>query len=115
MTSAAATKIFFMALPRSKYLGARRFDEPAIRPTIGWLNMHFQIRPPRDGRRICVLQASLRRGLGVHVDDLDAAVDRVHRRARILRLGLAIADGDEIGAIDAVFLGEGPIVRIDTA
>src|SRR5260221_13649031 len=42
----------------------------------------------------CVLQASLRRGLGVHVDDLNSAVDRVHRRVRMLRLGLAIANGD---------------------
>src|SRR5260221_11308761 len=49
---------------------------------------------------------SLRRGLGVHVDDLDATVDRVHRCVRILRLGLAIADGDEIAASDAVFVGE---------
>src|SRR5882762_2000854 len=56
-----------------------------------------------------LLQASLRRGLGIHVDDLNAAVDRVHRRVRILRLGLAIANGDEIGAIDAVFLGEVPL------
>jgi hypothetical protein len=52
------------------------------------------------------LLALFRRRLGRHVDDLNAAVGRVHRCVRILRFGLAIADGDEIGAVDAVFLGE---------
>src|ERR1700729_2281835 len=60
------------------------------------------VRLPREGRR-AVRARSLRRGLGIHVDDLDAAVDRVHRRIGILRLVLAIADGDEIAAGDAEF------------
>src|SRR5450759_1794563 len=65
--------------------------------------------------RSAALRPSLRRGLGVHVDDLNAAVDRVHRRARILRLALAIADGDEIAAIDAELLGQVPLDRIGAA
>ena len=52
------------------------------------------------------MRALFRRRLGGHVDDLNATVGRVHRCVHILRLGLAIADGDEIGAVDAVFLGE---------
>ena len=33
-------------------------------------------------------------GFVCHVDDLNAAVARVHRSTRILRLALAVADGD---------------------
>src|ERR1700677_3811247 len=57
--------------------------------------------PPAASRQAVLLRPSLRRGLGVHVDDLDAAVDRVHRCARILWPALAVADGDEVGAGDA--------------
>jgi hypothetical protein len=64
-----------------------------------------ETRLPYIGRRASCAR-SLRRGLGVHIDDLDAAVDRVHRCVRILWLVLAIADRDEIGAGDAVFLDE---------
>src|ERR1700744_2622272 len=39
--------------------------------------------------------------LGLHVDDLDAAVGFRHRLARILQLALAISDGHEIAASDA--------------
>src|SRR4029079_14876157 len=36
---------------------------------------------------------------GFHIDHLNAAVGRIHRRVRILRLGLAVADGDEVRAV----------------
>src|SRR6476660_7709999 len=73
-----------------------------------------KIRPAGDGGRINGA-TSFRRGLGFHIDDLNAAVDRVHRGVRVLRLGLAIADGDEIGAVDAAFLGEVPLDGIGAA
>ena len=34
---------------------------------------------------------------------------------RILRLGLAVADGDEVGAVDAVFLGQVPLDGVGAA
>ena len=61
------------------------------------------------------MQPLLRRRLGFHVDDLNAAVGRVHRRVRIFRLGLAITDGDEVRAIDAVLLGEIPLDGVGAA
>src|ERR1700729_1530449 len=63
------------------------------------------VRLPREGRR-AVRARSLRRGLGIHVDDLDAAVDRVHRRVGILWFALAIADSDQVGAGDAELFRE---------
>ena len=51
-----------------------------------------------------VVVRSLRCRLGVHVHDLDAAVDRVGAVGGVLQLGLAVADGDEIGAGEAVVL-----------
>src|SRR5213592_4266194 len=68
--------------------------------------------PAVSSRRINAVMTSLRRGLAVHIDDLDAAVDRVHRRVRILRLGLAIADGDEIGTGETILLGQVLLDRI---
>ena len=49
------------------------------------------------------------RGLAFHIDDLNAAVDFRERLARVLELGLAVADGDEVGAgnaelFDQIFL-----------
>src|SRR2546425_9575107 len=54
----------------------------------------------------------LRGRLGVHVDDLNAAVGRVHRGVRILRLGLAVSDGHEVGAGEAVLLGQVLLDRV---
>ena len=73
------------------------------------------LNPPAAGRRIIFGKPSLRRGLGIHVDDLNAAVDRVDRRVRVLWLVLAVADGDEIGAVDAVLLDQETLDRIGAA
>ena len=70
------------------------------------LDLSWLGHPPAVGASGQFRKSSLRRGLGVHVDDLNAAVDRVHRRVRILGLVLAIADGDEIGAGDAVIVDQ---------
>src|SRR6266540_1834531 len=56
-----------------------------------------------------------RRGLVFHVDHLDAAVHFRHRLARILELALAISDGDEIGAVDAIFVDEIALDRVGAA
>src|SRR5882672_2776297 len=107
--SAAAMTIFFMAIPCSKKLESQVSRTTGHPPDDRLVrNCTLEYRLPHRGRWASVAP-SLRRGLGVHVDDLNAAVDRVHRRVRILRLALAIANGDEIGAIDAVFLGEVPL------
>ena len=45
-------------------------------------------------------------GLAGHVDDLNAAVRRIHRVARILRLGLAVTDRQQVGAGDAEFVDQ---------
>src|SRR5713226_314702 len=106
MRSAAANTIFFMEFPLFKYLMSdASINWPSARQSAG--PMHILKNLPAARRRAgkrC--NQSLRRGLGVHIDDLDATVDRVHRRVRVLRFGLAIADGDEIAASDAVFRGE---------
>src|SRR5258708_16142899 len=46
------------------------------------------------------------RGLVFHVDDLHAAIGFRHRVRRILELALAVADGHEVGAGDAVFVDQ---------
>src|ERR1700712_563448 len=51
-------------------------------------------------------------GLVFHVDDLDASVDLGHRLARILQLALAVSDGNEIGAGDAVFVDKIALDRV---
>src|SRR5438093_1410616 len=56
-----------------------------------------------------------RGGLVFHVDDLDAAVHFRHRLAWILQLALAISDGDEIGAVDAIFVDEIALDRVGAA
>ena len=74
----------------------------------------IEIRLPQAAGGLA-FKTSLRRGLGVHVDDLNAAVGRVHRRIRILRLGLAVTDGHEVGAGDAVLLGQVLLDRVGAA
>src|ERR1700731_4451359 len=108
---AAAMTIFFMEIPCVRMLEARCFG----RPVTGGPEVLICEGPPAAGSRRIMPQPSLRRGLGVHVDDLNAAVDRVHRRVRILWLGLAIADGDEVGAVDAVFVDQVPLDGIGAA
>src|SRR4029450_4154495 len=56
-----------------------------------------------------------RRGLVFHVHDLDAAVHFRQRLARVLELALAISDGDEMGAVDAVFVDEIALDRVGAA
>jgi hypothetical protein len=76
---------------------------------------HYDRNPPAaEGWRIDC-RTSLRRGLGFHIDDLNAAVNRVQRRIGILRLGLAVAHGHKVGAGDAVFLGQIFLDRIGAA
>src|ERR1700761_8797846 len=53
--------------------------------------------------------------LGLHVDDLDAAVGFRHRLVGILQLALAISDGDEIAAGDAVFVDQIALDRVGAA
>src|SRR5689334_12858193 len=57
----------------------------------------------------------LLRGPGFHVHHLDAAVDRIRRIVRILQLGLAVADGDEIAAGHAVFVDQIALDRVGAA
>src|SRR6266700_2982887 len=80
------------------------------RDCVGGFWPAIRVAAPR-GKSACRMSAGgfalhplLRCGLGVHIDDLNAAVDRVHRRVRILRLALAITAGDQIAAVDAVLL-----------
>src|SRR3981189_2682799 len=47
-----------------------------------------------------------RRSLAFHIDDLDAAVDLRGRLAGILELALAVSDGHEVGAGNAVFVDQ---------
>src|SRR5438046_1012105 len=86
-----------------------RFSEEIMRKT---KSPKRQKSARRFRRADNFIKTSLRRGLGDHVDDLDAAVDRVHRRVRIFRLGLAKADGHEIGAVETKLLGQVFLDRI---
>src|SRR6202035_4983476 len=102
--SAAARMIFFMGVPYVDGFDVRCFGGPAADDRLlrTWIfRVRLTLRAGGPGWR-----PSLRGGLGVHVDDLDAAVARVHRRVRIDRLGFAITDGDEVGAIDAIPVDE---------
>src|SRR5258707_12320316 len=56
-----------------------------------------------------------RGGLVFHVHDLDASVDFGHRLVRILELALAVSDGNEIGAGDAVFVDKIALDRVSAA
>src|SRR5260370_17543772 len=61
-------------------------------------------------------RALLGRGrLVFHVHDLDPAVHFRHRLTRVLELGLAVSDCDQIAAVDAVFVDEVALVPIATA
>src|SRR5437762_7535 len=62
--------------------------------------------PAAIGERIVEAMLLRRRLAGFHIDHLHAAVGRIHRRVRILRLGLAVADGDEVASVDAVLLAQ---------
>ena len=106
---------FVIMLPISA--GVRRNVDGDVQPAddLSELDLRPKRNPPAVRQADRSFSVSLRRGLGVHVDDLNAAVGRVHRRVRILRLGLAVADGDEVGAADAVFLGQVPLDRIGAA
>src|SRR3954451_22046341 len=77
----------------------------------------------RCGTRWCcrtLLTATItslgRSGLVVrHVDDQHPASGFRHRVGRILELGLAVADGDEVGAGDAEFVGQVALDRVGAA
>src|ERR1700686_2580034 len=49
------------------------------------------------------------RRLVFHIDDLHPAVDFRQRIGRILELGLAVSDGYEVGAVNAVFVDQIPL------
>src|SRR4051795_12608778 len=58
-------------------------------------------------RRLLSGTGSLGRGgLVLHVHDLDAAVGFRHRLVRVLELAFAVADRDQVGAVDAVFIDQ---------
>src|SRR6202012_4436870 len=57
-------------------------------------------------RRSVSLPVLLRGSLAVEIDDLNAAIDRRCRRARVFQPGLAVTDGEKFAAGDAVFLAQ---------
>src|SRR5258707_14406329 len=81
---------------------------------VAWRLPQIKIRLPQAAGGL-TFKTLLRRGLGVHVDDLNTAVGRVHRRIRILRPGLAVTDGHEVGAGDAVLFGQVLLDRFGAA
>ena len=66
----------------------------------------------RSTPRPCRNRLFGRSGLVFHVHDLHAAVTLGHRLVRVLELALAIADGHQIGAVDAVFIDQITLDRV---
>ena len=115
----AMVSIAAMAMPANcvfmSIIPIANFQFADLRRSVGQIHSeNDRIPPAATGRRINRV-ALFRRGLGFHVHDLDAAVGRIHRRVRILRLVLAVADGDEVGAIDAILVDQVLLDRIGAA
>src|SRR3954470_15868658 len=60
----------------------------------------------------CLKRLFGRGRLVFHIHDLDAAVGFGQRLVRVLELGLAVSDGDQIGTVDAVFLDQIALDRV---